>query len=193
LPRSVFGDWGKRRATHTVTSPIDTSSILARVADGPGPDALDVFGPRVDFLTVAEDGENQICVMRAVIPPGVTVPLHSHDDFEDFLILAGSHQVLVETGDGLQWRDAHAGDYVRVPGDVPHAHRNVSDEPAVDLIITTPRMGRFFREIGRPVGAPPPTPRELGHFIETAARYGYRLGTPEENAAVGIMLPTFAG
>ncbi len=40
---------------------------------------------------MAEDGENQICVMRAVIPPGVTVPLHSHDDFEDFLILAGSH------------------------------------------------------------------------------------------------------
>jgi quercetin dioxygenase-like cupin family protein len=177
----------------TVTSPIDTSSILARVADGPGPDALDVFGPRVDFLTMAEDGENQICVMRAVIPPGVTVPLHSHDDFEDFLILAGSHQVLVETGDGLQWRDAHAGDYVRVPGDVPHAHRNVSDEPAVDLIITTPRMGRFFREIGRPVGAPPPTPQEVGHFVETAARYGYRLGTPEENAAVGIILPTFTG
>ena len=191
--RGVFGGRGKRRATHTVTPPIDTSSILARVADGPGPDALDVFGPRVDFLTMAEDGENQICVMRAVIPPGVTVPLHSHDDFEDFLILAGSHQVLVETGDGLQWRDAHAGDYVRVPGDVPHAHRNVSDEPAVDLIITTPRMGRFFREIGRPVGAPPPTPQELGHFVETAARYGYRLGTPEENAAVGIMLPTFAG
>jgi quercetin dioxygenase-like cupin family protein len=193
LRRGVFGRRGKRRATHTVTPPIDTSSILARVADGPGPDALDVFGPRVDFLTMAEDGENQICVMRAVIPPGVTVPLHSHDDFEDFLILAGSHQVLVETGDGLQWRDAHAGDYVRVPGDVPHAHRNVSDEPAVDLIITTPRMGRFFREIGRPVGAPPPTPQELGHFVETAARYGYRLGTPEENAAVGIMLPTFAG
>jgi quercetin dioxygenase-like cupin family protein len=193
LPRSVFGCRGKRRAMHSVTPPIDTSSILARVADGPGPDALDVFGPRVDFLTMAEDGENQICVMRAVIPPGVTVPLHSHDDFEDFLILAGSHQVLVETGDGLQWRDAYAGDYVRVPGDVPHAHRNVSDEPAVDLIITTPRMGRFFREIGRPVGAPPPTAQELGHFVETAARYGYRLGTPEENAAVGIMLPTFAG
>ena len=49
---------------HTVTPPIDTSSILTRVADGPGPDALDVFGPRVDFLTMAEDGENHICVMR---------------------------------------------------------------------------------------------------------------------------------
>jgi hypothetical protein len=47
-------------------------------------------------------------------------------------------------------------------------------------------MGRY-PEISRPVGAPP-TPRELGHFVETAARYGYRLGTPEENAAVGIML-----
>lgn len=177
----------------TVTTPIDVSSILTRVADGPGPDALDVFGPRVDFLTVAEDGENQICVMRAVIPPGVTVPLHRHDDFEDFLILAGSHQVLVDDGNGLHWRDASAGDYVRIPGDVPHAHRNVSDEPAVDLIITTPRMGRFFREIGRPVGSPPPTPQELDHFVDTAARYGYWLGTPEDNAAVGIMLSRTTG
>jgi len=177
----------------TVTSPIDVSSILTRVAEGPGADALDVFGPSVDFLTVAEDGENQICVMRAVIPPGVTVPLHSHDDFEDFLILTGSHQVLVDEGSGLHWRDANAGDYVRVPSDVPHAHRNVSDQPAVDLIITTPRMGRFFREIGRPVGSPPPTPQELGHFVETATRYGYRLGTPEENAAVGITVPGFTG
>lgn len=48
----------QRRAVETVIAPIDTSSILTRVAEGPGADALDVFGPRVDFLTVAEDGEN---------------------------------------------------------------------------------------------------------------------------------------
>jgi hypothetical protein len=67
----------------------------------------------------------------------------------------------------------------------------VSSQPAVDLIITTPRLGRFFKEVGRPVGAPPPTAAEMANFVETAIRYGYRLGTPEENAAVGIELPTF--
>lgn len=153
---------------------------------------MDVFGPVVQFMTPPD--EEQFCVMRAVIPPGVVVPLHSHDDFEDFYILAGRHQVLVEScGGTLEWRDANAGDYVRVPGDVPHAHRNVSQEPAFDLIITTARMGKFFREVGRPVGSPPPTAREVARFVEAAGRYGYRLATPEENAAVGITVPVFSG
>ncbi|ORW31136.1 cupin [Mycobacterium paraense] len=154
-------------------------------------EALEVFGPVVQFMTPPDD--DQFCVMRAVIPPGVVVPLHSHADFEDFYILAGSHQVLVEGGGGLEWRDARSGDYVRVPGDVQHAHRNVAAEPAVDLIITTARMGRFFREVGRPVGSPPPTPQEVARFVEVAGRYGYRLATPDENAAVGIDLPMFSG
>jgi quercetin dioxygenase-like cupin family protein len=141
---------------------------------------LDVFGVVVEFMTPKE--QEQACVMRASMPPGVTVPLHSHNDFEDFYILAGTYEVLI---DG-EWRAAHAGDYVSVPGDAPHAVRNVSDEPAVDLIITTPRMGDFFREVGRPVGSPPPTAQDLANFAEAASRYGYWLASPEQNAAVGI-------
>lgn len=165
--------------------------ILDRIAEGSGLPALDVFGPQLEFLTLVDDDANNVCVMRGVIPPGVTVPLHRHDDFEDFYILSGGHQVLVDVEGRPQWRDACAGDYVRVPGAVPHAHRNISDQPAVDLIITTPRLGRFFKEVGRPIGAPPPTPAEVARFVETAIRYGYQLGTPEENAAVGIELPAF--
>jgi quercetin dioxygenase-like cupin family protein len=161
-----------------------------QVTSAPNGSALDVFGPIVEFMTPQD--EDQLCVMRAIIPPGVVVPLHSHNDFEDFYILAGGHQVLVEGGDGLEWRDAHPGDYVRVPGDVPHAHRNISEAPAIDLIITTARMGRFFREVGRPVGSPPPTAQEVARFVEVAGRYGYRLATPDENAAVGITVPVFS-
>ncbi|MBO0880935.1 MAG: cupin domain-containing protein [Mycobacterium sp.] len=166
-----------------------TDAILSQLAEGTGGPALDVFGPIIEFVT-SEDNE-QICVMRGVIPPGVTVPLHTHDDFEDFFILVGGHQVLVEGEGGLVWRDAHAGDYICMPGGVPHAHRNISGESSVDLIITTPLMGRFFREVGRPVGFPPPTAQEVARFAEIASSYGYRLATPEENAAVGITLPTF--
>jgi hypothetical protein len=70
-----------------------------------------------------------------------------------------------------------------------------SDEPAIDLIVTTARLGRFFAEIGRPVSdAPqPPTPEEIANFVAVAAKYGYVLGTPEANAAVGITMPQFAG
>ncbi|ASL11044.1 cupin domain-containing protein [Mycobacterium intracellulare] len=149
-----------------------------------GRETVDVFGPIVEFLTPPD--EDQCCVMRVVMPAGVTVPMHSHNDFEDFYILAGSYQVLVEDGGRREWRDAHAGDYVRVPGDVPHAIRNITEEPAVDLIVTTARMGNFFREVGRPVGSPPPTADEVTRFIEISQRYGYRMATPEENAAVGI-------
>jgi uncharacterized RmlC-like cupin family protein len=112
-------------------------------------------------------------------------------DAEDFYIISGTQQVLVTGENGLEWHDAHAGDYVRIPGHVPHAHRNVSNEPAVELIITTARLGRFFQEIGRPVtdSLAPPTPEEFAHFIDVAVSYGYVLGSPEDNAAVGITVP----
>lgn len=48
--------------------------------------------------------------MRGVVPPGVTVPLHSHDDVEAFFIVSGSQEVLVPGSDGLEWRPARAGD-----------------------------------------------------------------------------------
>jgi uncharacterized RmlC-like cupin family protein len=131
--------------------------------------------------------------MRGVVPPGVTVPLHSHDDAEDFYIVAGTQQALTQGAQGLGWRDAHARDYVRVPGGIPHAHRNISNKPAIDLIVTTVRLGRFFLEVGRPLpgSLQPPTPEEIAHFVTVAANYGYILGTPEENAAVGIEAPDF--
>jgi hypothetical protein len=58
--------------------PPDESPILARLAEGTGLPAIDVFGPQLEFLTLADDDANSVCVMRGVIPPGVTVPLHSH-------------------------------------------------------------------------------------------------------------------
>jgi hypothetical protein len=32
----------------------------------------------------------------------------------------------------------------------------------------------------------PPTAEVLAHFVETSTKYGYVLGTPEENTAVGF-------
>jgi uncharacterized RmlC-like cupin family protein len=168
---------------------VDPGPILANLAEGSGLPVLDVLGPSVEFLNDTDDDVNKICVMRGVIPPGVMVPLHRHDDFEDFFILSGGHEVLVESDGRLEWVGASAGDYIRIPSSVPHAHRNLTDQPAVDLIITTPKLGRFFKEVGRPAGAPPPTPEDRARLVETAIRYGYQVGTPEENAAVGITLP----
>jgi quercetin dioxygenase-like cupin family protein len=167
------------------------TQTFPRLVEGTSQQVWDVLGPRVEYLIAPDDPGAQFCVMRGVVPPGVAVPLHSHEDPEDFYILCGTQQVLIKDDDGLQWRDAHAGDYVHVPGGTPHAHRNVSDAPAIEIVITTASMGRFFQEIGRPIIGPtlPPTPDELAEFMAAAARYGYTLATAEDNAAVGIHLP----
>lgn len=59
---------------------------------------LDVFGPTIEFLTWSES----FCAMRAVVPPGVAVPLHWHGDAEDFYLISGTQQVLLEGAKGLE-------------------------------------------------------------------------------------------
>jgi quercetin dioxygenase-like cupin family protein len=151
---------------------------------------LELFGPTLEYLTSPEDEHTDFCVLKGTIPPGVFVPLHTHADTEDFFILSGSVEGLRREADGYKWLEAKAGDYVHVPGNAPHAWRNVSGKPAVMLMLTTKKMGRFFQEVGRPAtGRPqPPTPEELAHFAAVSARYGYWNATPEENAAVGIQM-----
>jgi mannose-6-phosphate isomerase-like protein (cupin superfamily) len=62
---------------------------------------LDVLGPAIEFLRSPAEKDAAYCVMRGVIPPGVSVPLHSHPDPETFFIVSGSGQALVEREDGL--------------------------------------------------------------------------------------------
>jgi quercetin dioxygenase-like cupin family protein len=50
---------------------------------------LELFGPTVEFLTSPQDAQNDFCVLRGTISPGVFVPLHSHPDTEDFLVISG--------------------------------------------------------------------------------------------------------
>jgi uncharacterized RmlC-like cupin family protein len=132
-------------------------------------------------------------VIRGTIPAGASVPLHSHPDPESFYVLSGTAQTLVEEGGRLEWRIVNAGDFVHIPGSERHAHRNVTSRPVVELIVTTPALGRFFQEIGRRVTSgerlSPPDPVELRRFAEVAARYHHWLATPEENAAAGIKFP----
>jgi hypothetical protein len=54
---------------------------------------VDLFGPTVEFLTSPQEASIDFCVLRGVIPSGVSVPLHSQRE----LRLAGhpkKHQML---------------------------------------------------------------------------------------------------
>ncbi len=149
---------------------------------------VDVLGPTVEFLTTPEDTSNDFCVLKGIIPPGVFVPLHSHADTEDFIVISGKVQVLKQNADGYEWVEGKVGDYVHVPGGTHHAWRNTSHEVLTVLVITTRKLTQFFQEVGRPVAtAPqPPRPEDIANFMAISDKYGYWNATPEENAAVGI-------
>jgi hypothetical protein len=121
------------------------------------------------------------------------VPLHSHADPETFIVLSGELEGLAMSPDGIAWVPVRPGDVFHVPGHAKHAWRNPSSEPAVTIIVSTARIGRFFRELGTPARAAgtiarPPSDAQVRRFLETAERYGYWNATPEENEAVGLHL-----
>lgn len=116
---------------------------------------VDLFGPTVEFLTDPREAQKNLCILKGVIPPGVAIPLHSHLDSEDFLVISGEIQALKQETQSYEWIVGKVGDYIHVPGGAPHAFRNVSSEPMMACIITTAKIGRFFQEVGRPAtGAP---------------------------------------
>ena len=82
---------------------------------------LDLMGPSIAFLTSPEDANREFCVLIGVIPPGLSVPLHSHADVEDFYVIRGELEALRYGPKGRQWLTAKAGDYIHVPGGEPHA------------------------------------------------------------------------
>lgn len=160
---------------------------VARHDDARPLEIFNVFGPMIQFLS-SDERECDPCIMRSIIPPGVTVPLHSHPEPETFITIAGQIEGLKESAGNFEWVPIGRGDVFHVPGGVKHAFRNQSDEPA-NIVIAAPRsIGRFFREIGTPDAPPPgpPSAKVIRRFMETSERYGYWNATPEENARVGI-------
>jgi quercetin dioxygenase-like cupin family protein len=134
---------------------------------------LDVLGPTVKFLVLPSEDDAGYCVLKGTIPPGVSVPIHSHPDDESFFLLSGSVRALEERKNRFEWANMKAGGFRHVPQNVRHAWKNQSNEPAIAIVVTTSRLGRFFQEVGRPIAAnpAPPSPADVQRFAETAARY----------------------
>ena len=152
----------------------------------PGAESHSIWAaPKFELLASAED--SAYWVMKGILPPHVSVPLHSHGDAESFYLISGEAQVLAPTACGLQWKTLRAGDFVHIPSDVKHAWRNLSTNPVEVILVTTPKLGRFLRAAGEFVRA---AGRE-GVFDKVqnlSESYGYWMGSPQENADVGIAL-----
>jgi quercetin dioxygenase-like cupin family protein len=182
---------GKYTGMTKERSMLDTviSAHAGHLVDPYNVETLDVLGLVVQFLTPPRDDEP--CVMRGTIPPGVIVPLHSHADPETFIQISGEIEGLSQSPEGFVWVAIRPGDIFHVPGGAKHAFRNLSTGPAVMILISTSIIGRFFREIGKPITgesrhSDPPSADAMQHFLKTAAAYGYWNATPEENASVGL-------
>jgi hypothetical protein len=165
----------------------------ARVVERSSLEPIAVLGPLIQYITEPND-TGEPCVMIGTIPPQVAVPLHSHDDPEIFIPTAGVVEALVHRADDdFSWVRVGVGQVFHVVGGAKHAFRNPGQDPAVMYIVSTMRIGRFFRELGEAVDshAPqrPPSPEALERFLAVAQRYGYWNATSEENARVGIVLP----
>jgi len=155
--------------------------------------AYDVLGPRVEFFTPPAGDDRLPCTLRGTLAPGIAVPLHSHADPETYLVVSGRLEALADTAEGLVWSGLSPGDVFHVPGNARHAFRNPAREPSVMFIVSTERIARFLRAVGRPVqrsdpSSPPPSAEAIANFLAVAQRFGYWNATPEENARVGIQM-----
>lgn len=155
------------------------------------PEPLDVFGVTVQVLAELGSGDDDLCLIRGRVPPGLVVPLHSHGDREVLCVLDGTLEASIGPAGEASWRTFGAGSVADIGENVPHALRNAGDRTADTLLVTTRRIAGLFRETGCPVGAAPPGPPSrdrLEAFVAASNRIGYRLGSEWDNAAIGLHL-----
>lgn len=146
---------------------------------------IDVFGPRIAPPLTMTGDEGDYCLICSIVPPATVVPLYDHADRKTLYVLGGTLEVYT-TG---AWGTFETDDVIDVPPDSMHSIRNMSSVPAEALLITTGKMTRFFREVGRSLDqAGPPTPTQMSLFMTRALEHGHRLGSADENAMAGITL-----
>ena len=149
-------------------------------------------GALFEFLVSPNEAGAEICLIRGTIPPGGAIPLHSHSDVELFYVLEGTVEAFQSSDGTPRWTTVGPGDTVTIPGNTKHALRNGSPLPVTMVIVTTSKLYQFFHEVTKRFdpdqSATPPKPEGIQEVLRAAARYGYWMGSPEENAAIGLSL-----
>jgi quercetin dioxygenase-like cupin family protein len=136
-----------------------------RLQSGPGRDLVfkltgDDTGGALDYFTVA-------------VAPHGGPPLHIHHRQEETLhVLSGRFKVRV----GDEERILERGGFAFLPAGLPHAFRNLTDEPAEVIVVYTPGGGHhFYAELGPLARNGTPDPAEVAACF---ARHGMTLVGP---------------
>jgi quercetin dioxygenase-like cupin family protein len=153
---------------------------------------FNVAGVLLQFLASPEEVGDGICLIRGTMPPGVVVPLHRHEDLELLYVLEGTLEVYRSNEGSAGWTEARAGGLAIIPSNAKHALRNGSSLPVTLALVTKSRLYALFRELARPFDSnqrpTPPTSEAIQELFAVAAKYGYWLASPEENAAIGLRM-----
>ncbi|HEY4046393.1 MAG TPA: cupin domain-containing protein [Acidobacteriaceae bacterium] len=148
-----------------------------------------VLGVLMQFLVAPDATSGNVAMLHSELRPGTIIPLHNHADSEIFYLPSGSLEAYEEQ-EG--WKTFGPGQAIAITGRVKHAIRNVSDKSALAIAVTGRDLYSFFAELAAPLESAspsaPPTPEQMQHLFAVAAKYGYWLGSPEDNAAIGITL-----
>ena len=160
----------------------------------PGVSLREVYGPQShdlrpsnNYLTSLSFQLDDYCVFTAEVPTGSIVPLHSHSDRESFYILSGEMNFY----DGTSWRTLKQGELVDVLSNTKHAWRNASASKAALLVVTTTRMGVFLQQVSGSNETKSDTQSastQKEHFLKLVQKYGYWMGSTEENKAIGLSM-----
>jgi quercetin dioxygenase-like cupin family protein len=126
-----------------------------------GDQAFNLFGVLLNFLVTPDETGPEISLFKGALPPGVAIPLHSHAEPEVLYVLEGSLEVYRESGLSQGWSTTQPGGVLPIP-----------------------------RQVAKPFEAgqmpAPPSPEHMQQLFAAAAKYHFWMGSPEENAAIGI-------
>jgi quercetin dioxygenase-like cupin family protein len=151
-----------------------------------------VVGILLQFVSTPDQNGGDLSVMRAGLPPQAVIPLRSPNDAEIFYVLEGAMEVYQADGISSGWQTSSAGKVVTIAGGVKHALRNPNSTLVRMVSVSERQLYCFFRELAEPLdpNARPsaPTPEAMQKVFEVAARYEYWIGSPSENATIGINL-----
>jgi quercetin dioxygenase-like cupin family protein len=173
-----------------MTMRIGTQTLMNSVVHAAEQPTYAVVGTLLQFVSTPERNGGNLSVMRGGIPPRTIITLHSHASPEVFYVLEGVMEVFQQDGDASGWQTATIGDVVTIAGGVKHALRNLGDTAVTSILVGDGQLERFFNELAVPLGpgeAPPvPTPEVMQKIFEVTARYKYWIGSPQDNASIGI-------
>jgi quercetin dioxygenase-like cupin family protein len=136
-----------------------------RLASGPGRDLI--------FKVTGEQTNGAFDYFIVEVAPLGGPPLHVHHVQDETIhVLQGRFKIRI--GDELFYCDE--GDFAYLPKQVPHAFRNLTDQPAEIIVVYTPGGGhKFYEEFGPAARSGPPDPKVLAPIFE---RHGMSLLGP---------------